>query len=188
MTTTRPGAAIASLAWVALAAGSATANMASPFQAGVLAGEPFGQTASMTILGERLTLDLRPLAGRDNAQVHAEYRIDNPGAPLDATLDFVATQITEAPTVLVDGRPVSATPQPDAPLPESWYPPETTWSAGQICSFPSTTRTAGGIACDTTPVVLSAARNLPSTGTEHLTTRSCCREPTSRRATVRMTT
>ncbi|MCB9788509.1 MAG: hypothetical protein H6744_17645 [Deltaproteobacteria bacterium] len=125
MTTTRPGAAIASLAWVALATGSATANMASPFQAGVLAGEPFGQTASMTILGERLTLDLRPLAGRDNAQVHAEYRIDNPGAPLDATLDFVATQITEAPTVLVDGRPVSATPQPDAPLPESWYPPET---------------------------------------------------------------
>lgn len=106
-------------------AGDASANMASPWQPGVMAGEPYGVTAGLAIRGERLSIDMRPLADRGDALVHAAYSVDNPHDTTEVVLDFVATQISDTPVVLVDGQPVTATRQEDAALPDSWVPPET---------------------------------------------------------------
>ncbi len=128
----------------ALTAGDAAANMASPWQPGVMAGEPYGVTASLAIRGERLSIDLRPLADRGDALVHATYSVDNPlDAAVEVTLDFVATQISHAPVVLVDGQPVTATRQEDAALPESWVAPETAPSFEADAVQLETWKTAG---------------------------------------------
>jgi hypothetical protein len=107
------------------ATGGAFANMASPWQPGVMAGEPYGVTAGLAIRGERLSVDMRPLADRGDALIHAAYTVDNPLETAVVTLDFVATQISDTPTVLVDGQAVPSVRQEDAALPESWIPPET---------------------------------------------------------------
>ncbi|MEZ4269732.1 MAG: hypothetical protein R3F39_25515 [Myxococcota bacterium] len=109
----------------ALTSADAAANMAAPWQPGVMAGEPFGVTAELSIRAERLSIDMRPVAERDPALVHVVYTVENPLVPRSVVLDFVATQISDAPVVTVDGDAVPSERQEDAELPEAWAAPET---------------------------------------------------------------
>ena len=115
------GAVRALLLLLALAAGPARANMASPTEPGTPAGEPAASLEGLRVARETLTLDLRPLAADRLAAVEAEYRIVNAGEQRVVPLQFIALgRGVRAAQVWLDGQPVVAVPTDSARVPAAW--------------------------------------------------------------------
>jgi hypothetical protein len=105
----------------------ARGNMANPVRAGARVGEPAAGLEHLFVRGERLSVDLRPLAGGGEARVEAVYDLRNDGAARTVSLVFVADALVERGSgVWMDGRPVAATPSETTDLPPSWRPPAAT--------------------------------------------------------------
>lgn len=120
------GRSLAALAVMIASAGSAHANMARGWQGGDRAGEPVGIT-DIAITREELVIDMRPMVDRTAlAKVSATYQLDNRGADKQLDLVFAMGSDAESFRVTLDGTEVTGTLPSDAPLPQSWRPPETT--------------------------------------------------------------
>jgi hypothetical protein len=105
----------------------ARGNMANPVRAGARVGEPAAGLEHLSVLNERLHIDLRPLAGGGDARVEALYRIRNDGAARTVPLLFVADALVEKGSgVWLDGAPVPSTTVATPSLPPSWRPPAQT--------------------------------------------------------------
>jgi len=123
---------LALLLALAALAPAARANMAAPTQPGAPAGEPPAALVGLTVLHERLVLDLRPLATRGGARtalVEAEYTIVNaePGGVQRVPLSFVALgDDPDAAQVWLDGTPVAARWVDSLAVPEAWRVATTT--------------------------------------------------------------
>ncbi len=106
------------------------ANMASPWQAGDIVGEPSAALDSLAVLREDLRIDLRPLARFDNATVEATYRIQNLGRARRTQLVFIAAGMAmhgdTVVEVLLDGVPMSFVLLDSVMLPGAWQVPDTT--------------------------------------------------------------
>ncbi len=137
MTTSRPARralSAAALAALLVPAAAALANMANPVHAGDRVGEPSAALRGISVVSERLHLDLRPLANVGHAVVTADYRLRNGGAARQVELLFVADALMADSTasVTIDGRPVAAVAvaadpaRVDTTLPPSWRSPEST--------------------------------------------------------------
>ncbi len=124
----------------ALAAAPAFANMAAPTQPGAPAGEPPVALVGLTVLHERLVLDLRPLASRGDARtalVEAEYTVVNSGAARRVPLSFVALgDDPRAAEVWLDGTPVAAQWVDTLAVPEAWHVATTTPALGGADPLP----------------------------------------------------
>ena len=125
---------------LALAAPPARANMAAPTQPGTPAGEPPTALVGLTVLHERLTLDLRPLAARRDARsalIEAEYTIVNAGGARRVPLSFVALgDDPDAAQVWLDGAPVAARWVDSLAVPEAWHVATSTPSLGGADPLP----------------------------------------------------
>ena len=82
------------------------ANAGPPHVPGRLIGEPNG-LESVAIKHERLTFDLRPLAGAASAQVEALYEIENTGEECTVDLVFVSgPMVSDSAAVVLDDQPI----------------------------------------------------------------------------------
>jgi hypothetical protein len=95
-----------------------------PHGDGATIGEPSG-LKDVAITKETLTIDLRPLANAQSAQVEAIYHLANTGDERTIELLFAAGSEVADFQVGLDGRPV-ASQTTEAKLPESWQPPTRT--------------------------------------------------------------
>ena len=97
---------------------AASANMAKPWDDGDVVGEPTGAQASVRILEEDLSFDLRPLSEGQPARIEALYKLHNEGEPAEVELFFVAPGLEEG-SVLVNGASVESQ-KVERELPEAW--------------------------------------------------------------------
>ena len=100
------------------------ANMAAPWNPGDLVGEPTGSFRSLSIIGEKLSFDLRTLDQGKFARIVATYQVRNQGQPTSVELVFVSPAI-KAGSVTVDAASVPSTLVKLPKLPPEWQPPET---------------------------------------------------------------
>ena len=105
---------------------TASANVAKRRQSGEPAGEPVGIT-DVAIVREELVIDMRPVIVKyEPVKVMATYHLDNRGAEKQLDLLFATGSQTRRFVVTFDGKPVASVLDPEAVMPESWRPPETT--------------------------------------------------------------
>lgn len=102
------------------------ANLGPPSYGGQVTAEPIG-IENVEITRETLTIDLRPVAKKEPAQVDAIYHLRNDGQDKELDLLFaLGTLDTEDFQVWLNDQPVASQPAPATDLPSSWQPPEHT--------------------------------------------------------------
>jgi hypothetical protein len=105
----------------------ARGNMAAPWHPGMAVGEPAAGLEKLTVLRERLTIDLRPLAGGEAAVVAAVYRVRNDGPARQVPLVFVADGLAPRGSgVWLDGGRIDASAGGAEGIPSQWQPPAAT--------------------------------------------------------------
>jgi hypothetical protein len=106
--------------------GVACANLGEPFRGGHITGEPVG-VLDVAISSETLTIDLRPVAHGNLAEVTAIYFLHNAGTA--KTLDLVfasgSPEMTQFRASL-GGRRIAGVVATDMPLPPTWQVPKHT--------------------------------------------------------------
>ena len=116
----------AALVLVAVMPGTARANVGPPSSGGQPVAEPLG-VASVSILREQLTIDLRPLAKERPVEVQAGYELSNPHESQTVELAFASGAAgIRGFRVWLDEKPLSSQPRPELQLPASWQPPAET--------------------------------------------------------------
>ncbi|MBC8869735.1 MAG: hypothetical protein H8E44_09975 [Planctomycetes bacterium] len=114
----------------------AWANAGPPHVPGRLIGEPNG-LESVAIKHERLTFDLRPLAGGGSAQVEALYTIENTGEERTVDLVFVSgPMVSDSAAVVLDDQPIAAVWKKVDALPPAWQTPDSTPAIGGKGTLP----------------------------------------------------
>lgn len=104
----------------------AWANLGPPSYGGQVTAEPIG-IEDIEITRETLTIDLRPIAQKDLAQVEAVYHLQNEGDEKQLDLLFaLGTLGTENFQVWLNDQVITSQPAPNAPLPQNWEAPEYT--------------------------------------------------------------
>lgn len=105
---------------------AAWANLGPPSYGGQVTAEPIG-IEDIEITRETLTLDLRPIAQKDLAQVEAVYHLQNEGDEKQLDLLFaLGTLGTENFQVWLNDQVITSQPAPNAPFPPNWEVPEYT--------------------------------------------------------------
>ena len=104
----------------------ARANIGPPSFGGQIVADPIG-VIGIAITHETLTIDLRPLATNDFAQVEALYHLHNGGAERTLELLFASgsANVTDF-QVWLGAEPIPSRPTKETKLPASWQPPNQT--------------------------------------------------------------
>lgn len=111
---------------VALLMPAVWANLGPPSYGGQVTAEPIG-IDGIEITHETLTIDLRPIAQKNLAQVEAVYHLYNEGDEKQLDLLFaLGTLGTEDFQVWLNDQAITSAPAPNTPLPSSWEAPEYT--------------------------------------------------------------
>jgi hypothetical protein len=102
------------------------ANVGPPWSGGQVVAEPIG-VIDIAINHEELTIDLRPLANNNRAQVQAIYQLQNDGDAKTLQLLFASGSSNDDNfQIWLDDQAIESAPLDDFQLPESWNPPEKT--------------------------------------------------------------
>jgi hypothetical protein len=130
----------ASLLTLALAA-LLVEPMVAPQEPASALGEPTGTFEGLTVLSERLLLDLRPLGvGREHVVVESEYRIANAGGRRSLTLTFPTAGGRLRDDVQggawLDETRLPLAPAPLTPVPADWIVPALTPGLGGAAPVP----------------------------------------------------
>ena len=115
------------IALIVLGSASRTWGNAGPSDTGAtIVGEPTG-IIDVNIVHETLTIDLRPLAVGNAAQIEAVYKLRNDGPEQELNLLFAfGSPNRDDWRVTLDGQQIPGELQQGASMPKEWWPPKTT--------------------------------------------------------------